>query len=473
MARRVPEERIGAARNRAAAIPGALQLVPASAHPAGGVFGLDHRSVCADRRRPIRRAAGACSSRSRSGPNDEDAAARKILTIAHAACLSTAGHRRRSRRVRSSCTSRAHNERRRVRRGDRDWRWRPCWSVRSSSSASNATRRRRAGTRLSHHRSGAGLAPVVLSCGAAFRTTNCSMWRSRESCTSRRCSNARCGGCWPTSVRNRWSPTSPTQWLYLRNLDSITPDMRLFPDFDDNLRQAFRQETELLLREHPARGPQRARPAARPTTRSSTNGSRSTTEFRTSTAAASAASSSTTTASAAGCCGRAAFCTVTSYATRTSPVIRGKWVLENLLGIAAAAAAAECAGAEGQHRSRQACRPRAAGRASRNAACAQLPRPDGSGRLRAGELRRGRPLAQRRGRRADRRVRRRFPTAASSTDVAGLEQALLARPDLFVAHADREAADLCARTRRRVLRRAGHPQDRARRAARRTIASRR
>src|SRR5262249_55587218 len=37
------------------------------------------------------------------------------------------------------------------------------------------------------------------------------------------------------------------QWLYLRNLASITPDMRLYPDFDDNLRQAFRQETELFF----------------------------------------------------------------------------------------------------------------------------------------------------------------------------------------------------------------------------------
>ena len=37
------------------------------------------------------------------------------------------------------------------------------------------------------------------------------------------------------------------QWLHLRNLASITPDMRLFPDFDDNLRQAFRQETELFF----------------------------------------------------------------------------------------------------------------------------------------------------------------------------------------------------------------------------------
>jgi hypothetical protein len=38
-----------------------------------------------------------------------------------------------------------------------------------------------------------------------------------------------------------------SQWLYLRNLESIRPDMRLFPDFDDNLRQAFRQETELFF----------------------------------------------------------------------------------------------------------------------------------------------------------------------------------------------------------------------------------
>src|SRR5438093_2702211 len=37
------------------------------------------------------------------------------------------------------------------------------------------------------------------------------------------------------------------QWLYLRNLESTTPDLRLFPDFDDNLRQAFRQETELFF----------------------------------------------------------------------------------------------------------------------------------------------------------------------------------------------------------------------------------
>jgi Protein of unknown function (DUF1592)/Protein of unknown function (DUF1588)/Protein of unknown function (DUF1587)/Protein of unknown function (DUF1585)/Protein of unknown function (DUF1595) len=38
------------------------------------------------------------------------------------------------------------------------------------------------------------------------------------------------------------------QWLQLRNLEQrVVPDLLLFPDFDDNLRQAFRRETELLF----------------------------------------------------------------------------------------------------------------------------------------------------------------------------------------------------------------------------------
>src|SRR5262249_19242265 len=35
--------------------------------------------------------------------------------------------------------------------------------------------------------------------------------------------------------------------LYVRNLSVSAPDARLFPDFDENLRDAFRQETELFL----------------------------------------------------------------------------------------------------------------------------------------------------------------------------------------------------------------------------------
>ena len=37
------------------------------------------------------------------------------------------------------------------------------------------------------------------------------------------------------------------QWLMLRNLDAQRPDLALFPNFDDSLRQAARRETELLF----------------------------------------------------------------------------------------------------------------------------------------------------------------------------------------------------------------------------------
>ena len=37
------------------------------------------------------------------------------------------------------------------------------------------------------------------------------------------------------------------QWLRLRNLEAVTPNARLYPDFDDNLRQAFRAETEMFF----------------------------------------------------------------------------------------------------------------------------------------------------------------------------------------------------------------------------------
>ena len=95
------------------------------------------------------------------------------------------------------------------------------------------------------------------------------------------------------------------QWLHLRNLDSIIPDLRLFTDFDDNLRKAFRRETELLF-ESVLREDRSALTCSGPTTRSSTGGSPGTTKSPTSTASASAASRSAPTGSGAACCARAA-----------------------------------------------------------------------------------------------------------------------------------------------------------------------
>src|SRR5205085_9574174 len=38
-----------------------------------------------------------------------------------------------------------------------------------------------------------------------------------------------------------------SQWLHLRNLRAVAPDLAEFPDFDENLRLAFQRETELLI----------------------------------------------------------------------------------------------------------------------------------------------------------------------------------------------------------------------------------
>jgi hypothetical protein len=121
------------------------------------------------------------------------------------------------------------------------------------------------------------------------------------------------------------------QWLRLRNLDSITPDMRLFPDFDDNLRQAFRHETEMfvdsVLREdRSALDLLRAdytflnERLAKHYGISYVYGTR----FR-----RVALDPATV---RGGLLRQASILTVTSYATRTSPVVRGKFVLDALVG---------------------------------------------------------------------------------------------------------------------------------------------
>ncbi len=120
------------------------------------------------------------------------------------------------------------------------------------------------------------------------------------------------------------------QWLYLRNLDRVTPDPDAFPDFDDGLRAAFRQETELFLESifHEDRSvvdllganytfvnERLARFYGIPNVHG--------TAFRRVTL---------TDANRGGLLGQGSILTVTSYPNRTSVVQRGKWILENVLG---------------------------------------------------------------------------------------------------------------------------------------------
>jgi hypothetical protein len=120
------------------------------------------------------------------------------------------------------------------------------------------------------------------------------------------------------------------QWLFVRNIARIAPDQTSFPNFDENLRQAFEQEMELLLdaqvredrsvvdllnvdytyvnqrlAEHYGikgiYGPEFRRITLNDPNRH-------------------------------GLLGKAAVLTVTSYPNRTAPTIRGKWVLQQVLG---------------------------------------------------------------------------------------------------------------------------------------------
>jgi hypothetical protein len=120
------------------------------------------------------------------------------------------------------------------------------------------------------------------------------------------------------------------QWLFLRNVSGIQPDTTAFPFFDENLRQAMQKETELVidstLRED--------RSVADLLTTNYTfvnqrlaehygmkgiYGS----EFR---------RVAINDPKRQGLLGQASIMTVTSYPDRTAPTIRGKWVLEQLLG---------------------------------------------------------------------------------------------------------------------------------------------
>jgi mono/diheme cytochrome c family protein len=123
------------------------------------------------------------------------------------------------------------------------------------------------------------------------------------------------------------------QWLYLRDLLSVKrPDDRLFPDFDEGLRRAMATETELffgaMIRENRsvfdlirADFTFLNERLAQHYGIANVNGS----QFRR--VALSADSPRR------GLLGKASILTVTSYANRTSPVNRGKFILESLLSM--------------------------------------------------------------------------------------------------------------------------------------------
>jgi mono/diheme cytochrome c family protein len=120
------------------------------------------------------------------------------------------------------------------------------------------------------------------------------------------------------------------QWLFLRNLQSFVPDSDEFPNWDDNLRQAMRTETslffesimredrnvlDLLTADYTFLNERLARHYGIPKVYGS--------QFRRVTI---------TDENRRGLLGQGSVLAVTSYPNRTSPVLRGKYILENILG---------------------------------------------------------------------------------------------------------------------------------------------
>jgi mono/diheme cytochrome c family protein len=121
-----------------------------------------------------------------------------------------------------------------------------------------------------------------------------------------------------------------SQWLNVRSLDGIDPDLDEFPNFDENLRQAMKQEAELffasivhedrsvldmLTANYTFLNERLALHYGIPNIRGD--------QFRKVTLAE---------PQRWGLLGKGSVLMATSYANRTSPVLRGKWILENILG---------------------------------------------------------------------------------------------------------------------------------------------
>ena len=120
------------------------------------------------------------------------------------------------------------------------------------------------------------------------------------------------------------------QWLLVRNLQAVDPDASAFPEFDDNLRGFFQRETELFLESQMRED----RPIEELLTADYTFLNERLARFYgvPNVYGVHFRRVPLTNPNRAGVLGHGSVLTVTSYATRTSPVVRGKYLLDNILG---------------------------------------------------------------------------------------------------------------------------------------------
>ena len=164
--------------------------------------------------------------------------------------------------------------------------------------------------------------------GAAFPTKPCSLLRRAVNCPGHAILKGRCGACLPTPARLHWSSSSENSGCSFGTLDSAQPEVR---SFDDGLRQSLRQETRAFISSVMLedRGVLTLLDAnytfldERLAEHYGVPGIRGSYLRKVQLAPQDPRR---------GLLGQGSILTLTSVANRTSPVSRGVWVLENLLG---------------------------------------------------------------------------------------------------------------------------------------------
>ncbi len=314
------------------------------------------------------------------------------------------GHRARCQRVDGALSRRARP--RAASKRASGWRSKASWPARASCSASRSARPARAPARPTRSATSTWRRACRSSCGRPGPTRSCcALAEAGRLSTPATLEQPGAADARRSRARTCSASRFAAQWLRLQDLDKINPDVRFYPDFDEQLKTSMRRETELFFR-HIVR---EDRPVLDLFTADYTFvDERLAQHYGIPGVVGSAVPQGDVSrrCDAGGLLGHGSILTLTSHADRTSPVLRGKWVMEVLLGTPPPPPPPNVPGPRSDARGRR--RPaahgaRAHGAAPREPGLRVVPPHDRSDRPGARELRRHRRLAHQGQRHAGRR----------------------------------------------------------------------
>ena len=272
---------------------------------------------------------GRSSPASRRRRPQQTACAHEIVTALASQAFRRTGDRARCQRA--DVALREGRRRGRLRGRACAWRSKASSRARASCSASRSARRRRAPARriaLSDVDLASRLSFFLWATGAGRGAA--ARWPRPAGCRDPASSSARSRRMLADRRSDVLASRFAAQWLRLQDLDKINPDVRFYPDFDEQLKASMRRETEAFFRHIVRAGSPGARAVLRRLhVRRRTAGPalRHPERHRHRVPQGTYPDSRRR-----GLLGHGSILTLTSHADRTSPVLRGKWVMEVLLG---------------------------------------------------------------------------------------------------------------------------------------------